>query len=206
MYLHSKLAYSEVNGPGRRAVIWFQGCTLACPGCWNPETHPFETGNATTPDQLAQWVLSRSNIEGVTFSGGEPFQQATDLLRVCELIKDQSPDLSIGVFTGYTLQELEGGRFRYRKPEDTHWIDGTRFLFHQIRAHMDFGVFGRFSKQLVSLDKPLCGSSNQQVLFFTDRYTDRDLLTQAFEIHIAEDGTEATFTGFPPSALVTEIK
>ena len=29
---------SRVNGPGERFVLWLQGCSLRCPGCWNPDT------------------------------------------------------------------------------------------------------------------------------------------------------------------------
>src|SRR5712691_11077886 len=62
-----------VLGPGIRAVIWVQGCPLRCAGCLAAETLPFEGGTAMPVDQLASWLTSLSGIEGVTFSGGEPF-------------------------------------------------------------------------------------------------------------------------------------
>ncbi|WP_425586158.1 4Fe-4S cluster-binding domain-containing protein [Streptomyces sannanensis] len=36
--VHSTLARSAANGPGLRFVVWSQGCSLACAGCFNPET------------------------------------------------------------------------------------------------------------------------------------------------------------------------
>ena len=42
MLVHSVLPRSAVNGPGERVVIWFQGCDLRCPGCWNPSSHAFD--------------------------------------------------------------------------------------------------------------------------------------------------------------------
>jgi len=205
MYVHGKVPRSEVNGPGRRIVIWFQGCSLACPGCWNPETHSFATNEPITPEALAEWILSCRDVEGVTFSGGEPFQQALALLRVCSLIKQASPDFSIGIFSGYTLGELEAGRFQYHQDEDAQWHRGSPELFQKIRRYLDFGIFGRFSKRLLTRDLPLCGSSNQQVRFFSDRYSLADLRPQAVEILISEDGREATFTGFPTSELLTVL-
>ncbi|MGE3780657.1 MAG: 4Fe-4S cluster-binding domain-containing protein [Pirellulaceae bacterium] len=37
--VHALMECSTVNGPGVRAVIWVQGCSLGCPGCWNAQTH-----------------------------------------------------------------------------------------------------------------------------------------------------------------------
>ena len=41
MLIHGFVSASRVNGPGLRAVIYFQGCTLGCRDCWNPDSHPF---------------------------------------------------------------------------------------------------------------------------------------------------------------------
>src|SRR5271156_4104670 len=76
MLIHSKLPRSAVNGPGERAVLWLQGCDLRCRGCWTPPSHAFDRTRDKPVDQLGEWILSCSGVEGVTFSGGEPFQQA----------------------------------------------------------------------------------------------------------------------------------
>jgi anaerobic ribonucleoside-triphosphate reductase activating protein len=34
------VACTEAEGPFRRHALWLQGCTLACPGCCNPELFP----------------------------------------------------------------------------------------------------------------------------------------------------------------------
>jgi len=56
MLLHALIPASRANGPGLRAVVFFQGCTLRCPGCWNPETHPFR-GAEVSVDAVVQEVL-----------------------------------------------------------------------------------------------------------------------------------------------------
>jgi anaerobic ribonucleoside-triphosphate reductase activating protein len=158
---------------------------------------PFYDSRHTFVENVGDWILSCSDIEGVTFSSGEPFQQAPDLLELCEYVKTRGPDFSIGLFSGYTMRELVSGRWQYRSGEDSRWYQGRRQLVDRIRDHLDFGIFGRFSPAQATSDKPLCGSRNQEVVFFTERYSERDLQPQACEVNISHDGEEMTITGFP---------
>jgi anaerobic ribonucleoside-triphosphate reductase activating protein len=96
MLVHSMLPRSAVNGPGERAVVWLQGCDLRCRGCFNPASHPFRRDRDAPVEEISEWILACDAIEGVTFSGGEPFQQAGDLRRLCEYIRVRRPDFSIG--------------------------------------------------------------------------------------------------------------
>jgi len=64
MQIHEMISASRVNGPGRRAVVWFQGCTLACPGCWNPETHGFDDRPQRSVEDVGGWILGCPDIEG----------------------------------------------------------------------------------------------------------------------------------------------
>jgi anaerobic ribonucleoside-triphosphate reductase activating protein len=205
MQIHATISASEVNGPGRRAVVWFQGCNLKCPGCWNPATHGFGLGSEHTVQSIGDRLLACADIEGVTFSGGEPFQQAESLLDLCEYLKSARPDFSIGLFSGYTIRELVSGRWQHHSDRDSRWHQGSGALFERIRSHLDFGVFGRFNQAQQTADKPLCGSRNQKVVFFTNRYSSRDLRPQACEINISADGEGITITGFPPKELVRDL-
>ena len=67
---------SRVNGPGLRSVIWVQGCTRGCPGCFNPHTHPHDPRHLLDPEALAQRLMRVPDTDGITLSGGEPFEQA----------------------------------------------------------------------------------------------------------------------------------
>lgn len=201
MLIHSMLPRSAVNGPGERAVVWLQGCDLHCRGCFNPTSHPFDHDRDKLVEDVAEWVLACRGIDGLTLSGGEPFQQARDLRRLCEYIKLRRPDFSIGVFSGHTLQELVGGRWHWKAPGKDGWIKGDRILFEAIKQFLDFGVFGRFRRTMACTDKPLCGSRNQEVVFFSNRYSLRDLEPQGYEVTISADGGRAIFTGFPPPSI-----
>ena len=77
----STMARSRANGPGIRAVVWVQGCTIGCSGCYNEFTHPHKIESLYTPSEVAKWILSIDGIDGVTFSGGEPFEQAKAVLQ-----------------------------------------------------------------------------------------------------------------------------
>src|ERR1035437_7030395 len=146
MLLHALIPASRANGPGLRAVVFFQGCTLLCRACWNPQSHPFR-GSEMTVGGVANEVLqarTEHSLEGVTFSGGEPMQQADNLLGLMHNLREQAPELSFGMFSGYTEHELAKGQYRI-------WGDGTSeqhrmCLWQEIRASLDFAIMGRFNQ------------------------------------------------------------
>ena len=100
---------SRVNGPGKRVVVWVQGCDLACPGCFNPATHSRVGGTAESSRVVAERVLEArtEHTTGVTFSGGEPFQQAEGLARCAEHLRVAWPEVSLMAFSGYTLEKVK---------------------------------------------------------------------------------------------------
>ena len=99
--LHALVEASRANGPGRRAVLWTQGCSLGCAGCFNPQTHSF-SGEPVAVDKLFECLAAMADhLEGITVSGGEPLQQPRALLALLKRVRAETP-LSIIVFTGYT--------------------------------------------------------------------------------------------------------
>lgn len=169
--LHSILPASRANGPGLRMVIWFQGCTLGCPGCFNPETHTHEDRQRMrAADVMAAIQQNPNPIDGISISGGEPFQQAEGLAELVRTIRAES-GLSILVFSGYTLTEIE------RMP------DGKAVL-----ACIDVLIAGRYVAAK-HVGNQLLGSANQLVHFLTNRYTPDDLVeTPPTEIVIDAEG------------------
>jgi anaerobic ribonucleoside-triphosphate reductase activating protein len=104
--LHSLVERSDANGPGTRAVLWVQGCTLGCPGCFNGDTHDAEIGDRAPVDALVERLTRLDGIEGVTVSGGEPFQQAAALHALVDGLRRRT-SLSIVLFSGYRRAEIE---------------------------------------------------------------------------------------------------
>ena len=97
-------------GHGRRAGIWTQGCTLHCPGCLSRDTWDPDPGKAVEIDALLGWLNSLNGpVDGVTISGGEPFQQPESLEILLRGIHAWRPeDTDILVYTGYPLSRLPG--------------------------------------------------------------------------------------------------
>src|SRR5438132_12678699 len=96
-----------VLGPGVRAVLWVQGCPLRCPGCVAPETLPFAGGEVVQVSRLAEEIIALREIDGLTFSGGEPMSQADALIELVDRVR-ACRDLSIVCYTGFPLAYLRG--------------------------------------------------------------------------------------------------
>ena len=194
MLVHAIMPASRVNGPGLRCVVFAQGCNLGCPGCWNSWGHTFR-GTEFAVEKILAEVVNRHrqhSFDGVTFSGGEPMQQAEDLDMLLQGLRSALPRLSIGMFTGYSEEELETGRFFTRHGVDQ---ERRRALWRSIRSHLDFAVMGRYER-LQPSDAPMRTSANQALRLFSDRHTEMDFNVQTVEITIAADGLTRT-TGFP---------
>ena len=179
--LHGYLPRSSVNGPGERFVIFTQGCSRLCPGCNNLDALPRDEHVLMTVDELYDKVVSTKGIEGVSFSGGEPLEQIDACIELCRRLR-RGTDLSVLVYTGYTLDEIKA------MPR------GWEFL-----GLVDILVAGPFVKEL-RCESGIAGSSNQQVIFLTDRYSINDIEhPNDFEIHVYPDG-HIIMTGILPDA------
>ena len=199
MFLHAILPASRANGPGLRAVVFFQGCSLGCPGCFNPATHVFH-GTPMAPEKVAEALINAHRgpaLDGVTFSGGEPMQQADSLLALMRSLRNQTPSLSFGMFSGYSERELDKGIYSVWGAD----LDAQKKhdVWEAIRTDLDFAVLGRFNA-LVRSTAPLRSSRNQVLRLFSSRYTEADFSEQVTEIHIDETG-RAEVTGFPVLGL-----
>jgi anaerobic ribonucleoside-triphosphate reductase activating protein len=145
---------TEAEGPGPRLALWVQGCTLRCPGCCNPQMFEAAGGREMEVAEVAAALDEvRGRIEGVTFLGGEPFEQAAALAEVAREARRRG--LSVAVFTGFTLEELRGGT-----------LPGTRDLL----AGTDLLVDGRYRRGEPETARRWAGSANQRFHFLTDRY------------------------------------
>ena len=184
------LPRSDVNGPGTRAVLWVQGCPHHCKGCFNEAFQPFSPAEPVDIRELATRILAVPAIEGVTFSGGEPFSQAGPLALLGEQLRGAG--LSIVTYSGYTPEELAQG-------PDPAWPG--------LLAVTDLLIAGPY---VASLSRPdaLKGSSNQQVIPLGTRLAfphgcgeQREV---GMEFTITPDGSVTT-SGFPSSETRTQF-
>ncbi len=154
--IHSILWGSKANGPGIRAVVWFQGCSIQCQGCFNPATHSFQSMQLLESKVLAGKIIGQGNkIEGITISGGEPFDQPQGLSELLDEIRNFSK-LSVILLTGYPFEKI------VNMPEGP-----------EILKNVDVLIAGPF--QLSNLQpQNLAGSSNKTHHFLTPRYSIND--------------------------------
>jgi anaerobic ribonucleoside-triphosphate reductase activating protein len=92
-------------GPGYRVGIWFQGCSIRCVGCISMDTWSRDRG-WTTVDEVARAVAPwLSAADGITISGGEPFDQSAALTELLTRLRELSK-ADILVFTGHPLEAI----------------------------------------------------------------------------------------------------
>jgi len=137
---------SIVDGPGIRTTFFAQGCPHHCPGCHNPETWAFEGGTSMEEERLFDIAVSNPLSKGVTFSGGEPFAQASGFAKLAALLKQAGYE--VASYSGYTFEQLL---------EST---DAKRDLLNQI----DILIDGPFLLKERSLELNFRGSRNQRIL------------------------------------------
>ncbi|WP_027556307.1 4Fe-4S single cluster domain-containing protein [Bradyrhizobium sp. Cp5.3] len=92
-------------GPGRRIGIWFQGCSIRCPGCISMDTWVHGRGTTTMDEVMEAISPWLSTADGITISGGEPFDQRDALFEFLARLKSRST-ADILVFTGYPLATI----------------------------------------------------------------------------------------------------
>ncbi|MDO4941269.1 MAG: anaerobic ribonucleoside-triphosphate reductase activating protein [Lachnospiraceae bacterium] len=141
---------SIVDGPGFRYVIFTQGCPHHCPGCHNPQTHPFEGGTMMDIDDIFRAFRENPLLSGITFSGGEPFCQPKPLYELA--VKVHKAGKTVMTYTGYTLEQLEG--------MNDIWVK-------KLLAVSDILVDGPYIEELRDLDLQFRGSSNQRILYLS---------------------------------------
>lgn len=95
---------SIVDGPGFRLSIFTQGCPHHCPGCHNPESHPFTGGTVTSLDEITQKFTSNPLLSGITLTGGEPFCQPEPCAELAR--RARAHGLTVWAFSGYTYEQL----------------------------------------------------------------------------------------------------
>ena len=146
----SGIAYeSLVNGPGMRRVFFAQGCKHNCNGCFNLDTHDFCGGEERNIDELIKDTIDNPILRGVTFSGGDPFEQADKFAYMAMVFKEKG--LSIWSYTGYTYEYI-----MENKDIRLGWCD--------LLNNIDVLVDGKFEEEKRQDGLKFRGSTNQRII------------------------------------------
>lgn len=143
------IAYeSLVNGPGIRRVFFAQGCRHNCKGCFNPSTHCFKGGELRDISVLIHDIKNNPLIQGVTFSGGDPFEQAEAFGHMAYKIKELN--LNIWCYTGYTFEYI------LNNVDNKYW--------QELLRNIDVLVDGKFEEDKKDQGLRFRGSKNQRII------------------------------------------
>lgn len=183
---------TDTNGPGSRTSIWTQGCTVGCRNCTNPETWQ-KDGPGSKEMGILEIVKKiednkkSHNIDGITFSGGEPLEQSDELFKVLMWLR-LCTDLDVLVYSGRLISDVKNPA---------------------ILDYIDIFVDGPFIEEEKNLSLLWRGSTNQKVYFLNDKIKDKmknyyKLLDEKGNLIEGETGCEMTididgtmnFTGF----------
>jgi len=138
---------TEALGPFKRYAIWVQGCERRCAGCISEDSQPIDGGYRLEITDLAADIINTLDIEGITISGGEPYLQEESLVSLISLVRAKR-DLGVIIYTGFIFDEIKDNK---------------------LTAHADIIIDGEYINKLDD-GRSLRGSSNQNVIFTTNRY------------------------------------
>lgn len=185
------LPCTQVEGPGRRAALWLQGCEKRCRGCCNPDFLSLVERELVPVDSVFRRIEQAAHdhgLEGITLLGGEPFLQARGLAALAARV--QRIGLSVMIFTGYTLAELGNRAF-----------PGA----DELLRFSDVVVDGPFEANLPDNHRNWVGSKNQQFHYLSDRYDVRietsDDVQRGVEVHIGLNN-RMVVNGWPVKVVV----
>jgi anaerobic ribonucleoside-triphosphate reductase activating protein len=181
----SVMENSSIYGPGSRYVIWVQGCSLGCVGCWNQKLWPTAGGNEVRVDDMVLSISRVDGIEGVTILGGEPLEQAAPMLKLLREVR--SLGLTVMLYSGYEESELD--------TIQTACVESS-----------DIVILGRYIAALRDTSMRWRGSSNQEVRLVSEAYAGLEIEeANEVEITITVDG-RISMVGYPNAALRMAIK
>ena len=165
------LKNTKVEGPETRYCIWVQGCSRHCKGCQAVHTWAHSGGILYDVKNIIEDILSKKNIEGVTFLGGEPFEQAEALGEIAEACRQNN--LGVLSFTGGLIEDL--------RKEDKN---------KKLLQNIDLLIDGAFKIDEIDYSRPWCGSKNQRYHFLTNRYDETifEKYSNKVEVNIDKNG------------------
>lgn len=160
MFIDRILSPIETLGPGKRLVIWTRGCGKHCKGCANPEL--WETIESKNYDvkkviDIIKQVYKDTQFDGITISGGDPLEQKDEMLFLLEQLNEITDDII--VYTGYEFHELEN-----------LWSEND---LKRLKNSIAILIDGPYVEEKNVPEAVMRGSSNQEILFFKDKYKNK---------------------------------
>lgn len=182
LYIHKNCEFSRINGYGERAVVWTQGCSLKCKGCFNAETHTSTGGIEINPTVLGK-ELGELLIDGITITGGEPLDQPEAVSHLINHFRQNNAG-TVFLFTGYSLENI--------LKSDTK---------KNVILLCDAVIAGPYIKSKVKRGK----WSNKNIIILNQKISLDEVLPKD-DIEVIVKGSDILVTGYPDNKDVEELK
>jgi len=149
---YAKISFNDtVNGEGLRVTLWCQGCTHKCEGCHNQQLWSFNEGKYFSRQdgiKIIDYIKEHDDfIQGLSLLGGEPMDNAKDLIKFIKEFKKELPNKDIWVWSGYTFEEIV---------KDDNKLELLKLC--------DVLIDGKFIKELKNSKLKFKGSGNQRTI------------------------------------------
>lgn len=153
----------ETLGYGKRIGIWTIGCSHGCHNCSNPELWSENKSKDVSVCDLIECIKKITEADGITITGGDPFEQPDELLELVIELK-RLGYIDVLVYTGYTLEEL----------------NAKGNTCKEILSNIGILIDGMYIDELND-NKSIRGSSNQHIYIFNERLRDRYMGVEEWE-------------------------
>lgn len=187
---HVAASVVDVLGPGRRAVVWVQGCSLHCPGCITPEMWSSQGGRLVDPCTLAEELMASPWLDGITVSGGEPTEQPAAVGELLARFKQAGKNT--WVYSGYTLEEL---------------VAKADPMLDRLLSMTDVLVDGRYKIEAAAALR-LRGSRNQRIIHLSNAIAPVPPAGEnsaRVELTLDDQG-RLVIVGIPPAGFLPHLK
>jgi len=192
MRIYATLSRTEALGPYMRFALWVQGCKRDCAGCMSQDARSFDGGALVSVKALAEQIAKDAETEGITISGGEPFEQPFAVSLLIDSVR-MVKDAGVIAYTGYTMAQLIE-------------LATTDRNVKRLLGKIDILIDGPYMEELND-GLSLRGSSNQVVHQLTDRYRDVKCFNKperSVELHLL--GKEIFLAGIPGRECLNQWK
>lgn len=177
----------DAAGPGRRLVLWLQGCLKRCPGCANATFLAPRNQRILSVQEICAMLDSLPDLDGITLSGGEPILQAEAAHPL--LLEVRRRGLNVVSYTGYTLEELQ---------EEVNLARTAPFL-----RYVDLLIDGEYRQELLA-EGAYRPSANQRCHYLSGRIQAGNFDKRPGTVFVLA-GERATATGVLPMAVRHDI-
>ena len=191
-----------VLGPNRRIAVWVQGCLKNCSNCMSQEFRSFDKGYLYDEKYLYDYlceIIENEDIDGITFTGGEPLLQNGSLRKLTLSIKRSHPRINIIVYTGYIYNSAKNSF------KDFEGIQDSRNSLNL--DWIDILIDGEYKSDMPT-DNPLIGSSDQQIHILTqvgDDILNNSCFERSKNLQIFGDDNEVFLAGIPNNNDIHKI-